>query len=301
MTLMAGRRTDMTVVGYVPSEGEDMEFQFHSVGPGYMETMGTEMLLGREFDDGDRLDGQFVAMVNETLADRFWPGESPIGKSIVWGGTNEAVIVGLVADAMYRDLRDVGRPAFFLPIAQNPATSLTLVARTDPDRTNEVMTAMRAEVAAIDRTLPISSLQTLEDAISFTLLPQRIAGWLLSLAGGLGLLLATVGLYGVMSFLVSQRTREVAVRMAIGAEARDVIFMVVRRGLVLAGLGAVVGLALAAVVTRFAQTLLFGVSPLDMSVFVVMALAALLVSGFASWVPARRAAHVDPMQALRQE
>ncbi len=301
MTIMAGRRAGISVPGYQPADGEDMEFQFHSVGPGYMEALGIEVLRGREFEEGDRADAQHVAMVNETLADHFWPGESPLGKSIVWGGSNDALVVGLVADAMYRDLRDTDRPAFFLPIAQNPATSLSLVARTESGRANAVMSAMRAEVSAMDARLPIASLQTLADAISFTLLPQRIAGWLLSLAGALGLLLATVGLYGVMSFLVARRTREVAVRMAIGAQARDVIRMVVRRGLLLAAVGSVIGLGLAAAVTRFAEAFLFGVSPLDTGVFVIMALAALGVAALASWVPARRAAHIDPMRALREE
>ncbi len=141
----------------------------------------------------------------------------------------------------------------------------------------------------------------MEDAIAFTLLPQRIASWLLSLAGGLGLLLAAVGLYGVMSFLVAQRTHEVGVRMALGAEARHVVRMIVGRGLKLSAVGVVVGLGLAALATRFAQSLLFGVSPLDVGVFALMAVAALAVAGFASWVPARRASGVDPMEALRHE
>ncbi len=141
----------------------------------------------------------------------------------------------------------------------------------------------------------------MEDAIAFTLLPQRIASWLLSLAGGLGLLLATVGLYGVMSVLAAQRTREIGVRMAIGAQAGHVVRMVVGRGLALSAVGALVGLGLAALVTRFAQSLLFGVSPLDVGVFALMAVAALAVAGLASWVPARRASRVDPMEALRHE
>jgi hypothetical protein len=210
-------------------------------------------------------------------------------------------VVGLVRDAMHRGLRDEDRPAFFMPIEQNPSTLLTLIARTSPNGAAELLPMLRAEVASIDTRLPITTLQTMEDAIAFTLLPQRIASWLLSLAGGLGLLLATVGLYGVISFLVAQRTREVGVRMALGADAPHVVRMIVGRGLALSAVGAVVGLGLAALVTRFAQSLLFGVSPLDVGVFALMAVATLAVAGFASWVPARRASGVDPMVALRHE
>ncbi len=210
-------------------------------------------------------------------------------------------VVGLVRDAMYRNLTDEDQPAFFVPIEQNPSSWLTLLARTSPDRVADLLPMLRAEVANIDASLPIMTLQTMEDAIGLVLLPQRLGSWLLSLAGGLGLLLATVGLYGVMSFLVFQRTHEVGVRMALGAEAQHVVRMIVRRGLALTVVGVVVGLGLAAFATRLAQSFLFGVSPLDVGVFALTAVAALTVAGLASWVPARRASRVDPMEALRHE
>ena len=234
------------------------------------------------------------------LAERFWPGESPLGK-LVNTGRREGQVVGLLRYGMYRNLTDEDQPAFFLPIEQNPSTTLTLLARTSPDGAADLLPMLRAEVANIDARLPIMTLQTMEDVIASILVPQRIGSWLLSLAGGLGLLLATVGLYGVMSFLVFQRTHEVGVRMALGAEARHVVRMIVGRGLALSAVGVVVGLGLAALVTRFLQGLLFGVSPLDVSVFALMAVAALAVAGLASWVPARRASGVDPLEALRHE
>ncbi len=203
---------------------------------------------------------------------------------------------------MYQNLTDEDRPAFFIPIGQNPRTTLTLLARTSSrDGATDLLPMLRAEVANVDARLPITTLQTMEDAIATILLPQRIGSWLLSLAGGLGLLLATVGLYGVMSFLVSQRTHEVGVRMALGAEAQHVVRMIVGRGLALTAVGVVIGLGLAALVTRFAQSFLLGVSPLDLGVFALTAVAALTVAGLASWVPARRASRVDPMEALRHE
>jgi predicted lysophospholipase L1 biosynthesis ABC-type transport system permease subunit len=238
--------------------------------------------------------------VNESFARRFWPGGSPLGKGVRSRG-NDLEVVGLVRDALYRSLSDRDRPAFFLPIRQNLAERVTLLARTSSSDAADILPMLREELRSIDPRLPIITLQTMEDAIAFTLLPQRVASRLLSLAGGLGLLLAAVGLYGVLSFLVAQRTREVGVRMALGAEAGQVVRMVVRRGLRLAAVGAVVGLVLAALVTRFLQSLLFGVSAFDPAVFALMTLATLAIAGFASWIPARRASGVDPMVALRHE
>jgi predicted permease len=267
-----------------------------------MDALGMEVLLGREFRDADNnSDAALVLMVNETFAERFWPGESPLGRLVSFRGRRDGQVVGLVRDAMYRSLRDEDRPAFFVPFGQNPSPQVTLLARTSPDGAADLLPMLRNEVASIDASLPITTLQTMEDAIALTLLPQRIASWLLSVVGGLALLLAAVGLYGVMSFVVAQRTREVGVRMALGAKARHVVRMIVGRGLALSAVGAVVGLGLAALVTRFAQGLLFGVSPLDGGVFALMAAAVLAVAAFASWVPARRASGVDPMEALRHE
>ena len=160
---------------------------------------------------------------------------------------------------------------------------------------------MRGALAQVDPELPVFEAIAAE-TLNYELHAQERLGTRIgTLFGAFGLLLAAVGLYGVMSFLVAQRTHEVAIRMAIGAEARDVVRMVVRRALILAGLGAFVGLALAAGVTRFAEALLYGVDPLDTAVFAAMAMTALLVAGVASFLPARRAARVDPMEALREE
>jgi predicted permease len=300
MTPSAGQRRSVSIPGYERAAGEDMEFQFHSVGPGFMSALGMEVLLGREFTDADNQDAEPVLMVNETFAERFWPGESPVGKLVTHRG-RDMPVVGLVRDAMYRSLTDQDRPAFFIPIEQNLSPDFTLLARTSSGDAAELLPMLRDEVARIDPRLPIATLQTMEDAIAFTLLPQRIGSWLLSVAGGLGLMLAAIGLYGVMSLLVTQRTREVGIRIALGAEARDVVRTVVGRGLALAAVGAVVGIGLAALVTRFAQSFLFDVSPVDASVFALTTVTALAVAGLATWIPARRASGVDPMVALRHE
>jgi hypothetical protein len=239
-------------------------------------------------------------MVNETFAARFWPGESPLGKLVTTRG-RDMQVVGLVRDAMYRNLTDLDRPAYFIPIKQNLSERVTLIARTSAIGAADLLPLLRDAVGSIDAQLPITTLQTMEDAVAFTLLPQRVASRLLSLAGGLGLLLAAVGVYGVLSFLVAQRTREMGVRLALGAEARQVVRMIVRRGLALAAVGAFVGLGLAALLTRFLQSFLFEVSPLDVGVFALMTLATLTIAGLASWIPARRASSVDPMVALRYD
>ena len=300
MTLGAAQRSSVSIPGYERAAGEDMEFQFHSVGPGFMTALGMEVLVGREFTDADNQDAEPVLMVNETFAERFWPGESPVGKLVTYRG-QDMPVVGLVRDAMYRSLTDQDRPAFFIPLEQNLSPNFTLFARTASGDAAELLPMLRDEVARMDPRIPVATLQTMEDAVAFTLLPQRIASWLLSVAGGLGLLLAAIGLYGVMSLLVTQRTREVGIRIALGAETRHVVRMIVGRGLALTAVGAVIGLSLAAFATRFARSFLFDVSPVDVSVFASMTVAALAVAGLATWVPARRASGVDPMVSLRHE
>ena len=298
LTLLAGRRKSVSVPGYEPAEGEDMEFQFFSVGSGYFTTMQNRIISGRDFTAEDHAESPLTVVVNESFAERFWPGENPIGR-IVNSEQGDAQVVGLAANAAYRQLNEEPRPAYFVSITQNRSAGQTLVVRTRTGRAAELLAALRGEVVAIDPQLPISSLRTMDDAVAGTLLPQRVASWLLSIAGGLGLLLAAVGLYGVLSYIVAQRTREVGVRMALGADASDVIGLFVGRGLRLAAAGSVLGLVIAVVVTRFLSSLLFGVSALDLTVFATMTLAAMMVAGLASYVPARRAATVDPAVTLR--
>jgi predicted permease len=300
MTPAAGRRRRVSIPGYEPGPGEDMEFQFHAVGPGFMDAFGMELIRGRDVMQADDAAATRVVLVNESFAQRFWPGDDPVGKLVGLGG-GEAQVVGLMRDALYRNLQDEGRPAYFVPVGQSPSTGLTLIARTSPGGAEELLPLMRDEVAQMNDRLPISALQTMEEVVAVILLPQRIASMLLSIAGVLGMLLAAAGLYGVMSFLVSQQTREIGLRIALGARAGDVVGRIVRRGVALSAVGAGIGLAIAAFATRLIESLLLNVSPLDASVFSLMALAALVVAGFASWVPARRASSVDPMVALRHE
>jgi putative ABC transport system permease protein len=298
LTLAANQRRGISIPGYEPGPGEDMEFQFHAVGPGFLDALSLELIRGRDVAQSDDAAAPPVVWVNESFAQRFWPREDPVGKVVTLRG-REAQVVGLMRDAMHRNLRDQERPAFFASLAQDPSTTLTLIARTAPGRAEELLSLMRDQVAQVDNRLPVTGLQTMDDAVAAILLPERIASLLLSIAGMLGMLLAAAGLYGAMTFVVSQKTREIGLRMALGAQARDVVGKVVRDGVGLSAVGAGIGLAIAALATRLVQSLLFSVSPLDVGVFSGMALAALVVAGLASWVPARRASTVDPMVALR--
>jgi macrolide transport system ATP-binding/permease protein len=291
--------------GARPAEGEALEassFPFFHVGPGFAETMGMEVVAGREFTGADGADDPGVIVVNEAMARRFWPGLDPLGRTVIWGGGREATVVGVLADARTRTPREPAEPAYFVPLLQHPMASLTLATRTSPGATAEVMAFLRDAIQELDpRLAGIASLQTMDDVVALTLLPHRVAARILTVVGVLGVFLAAVGLYGVVSFLVARRTREVGVRMALGARGGQVVGLVVGRGLWLALLGTVIGLGLAAAATRFLGALLYGVSPLDPAVFVGMTLGTLAVAGISAWVPARRAASVDPVTALRTE
>lgn len=291
--------------GARPAEGEGLErssFPFFHVGPGFAGTMGMEVVAGREFTRADAAGDPPVIVVNQSMARRFWPGLDPLGRTLIWGGGREATVVGVLADARTRSPRDPAEPAYFVPLLQHPMASLTLVARTNPGATAEVMASLRDGIHGMDpRLAGLASLQTMDDVVALALLPLRIAAQILTIIGVLGLLLAAVGLYGVVSFLVARRTREVGVRMALGARRGQVVGMVVRRGLGLALLGAALGIGLAVALTRFLGALLYGVSPLDPAVFVGMTLGTLAIAGISAWVPARRAASVDPVTALRSE
>jgi putative ABC transport system permease protein len=188
-----------------------------------------------------------------------------------------------------------------MPFDQTPSTRATLVARTTPSAASGLLAEMRDEVRAIDASLPIASLRTMTDVVAAEVLPQRVGAILLLVAGGVGLFLSVLGLYGVIAYLVSQRTREMGVRMALGASGPGIVRMVLSRGLLLALVGVAIGTVLAVAGTRFLESFLAGVSPVDPVVFGLTALLVVMVSGLAAYVPARRAAGVDPTMALREE
>ncbi len=210
-------------------------------------------------------------------------------------------MVGIVADANYRTIGEEVRPAFFASLDQRPSARATLLARTGPGRAPALLAEIRNELRAIDPDVRIGNLRTMSDVVAEALLTQRIGALLLVAAGGLGVFLSMMGLYGVIAYLVSQRTREMGVRMALGASAGGIIRMVLGRGLTLAATGVVIGVAAAVGVTRFLESLLFGVEPTDPIVFSLAATGVIAGSLLAMYMPARRAASLDPATTLREE
>jgi putative ABC transport system permease protein len=297
-------RRSVRVVGYQPRPGEDMEFGDDLVGPGYFAAMRISIVRGRAFTDRDRAGAPRVVIVNQTFVRRFWPGQDPIGKRLEDGFGYGLDVVGVAHDGKYRSLGEESQPFFYLcalqpPISNRAQTDLTVIVRTAGDP-SALLPVLRQEIHALDRDLPVQ-LATMDQHLGLVLLPQRMGATLLGGFGVLGLALAALGLYGVMAYAVSLRTREIGIRMALGARAADVRRMVVTRGLAVTGVGVVLGLLVAFLATRLVTSVLFGVSPTDPVTFAGVVLILAAAGALAAYVPARRATRVDPVVALRTE
>ena len=278
-----------------------------SVGLRYFETTRTPLLRGRDFTALDTTSSEGVVIVNETLARRHWPNLKDIGEVIgrrirISPDPNAPwnTIVGVAGDCKYFGLGEEQWRGVWTPLAQTYAPSFQALARTATD-TPDIAAAFRREVAALDPNLPIQNITTLRDQVGLHLWSARILAGLMMALGGLGLILAAIGLYGVMSYAVARRTREIGIRMALGAQARDMLKMVIGQGLRLTLAGVAIGLAVALAVVRLVANLLYGVSARDPITFVVVPLALAAVAWLACYVPARRATKVDPLVALRCE
>jgi putative ABC transport system permease protein len=286
---------------------------FRLVTPDYFRVMRIALRHGRTFSAEDRSDAPLVMVVNEALAHEAWPGEDPIGKRVACcergpdGGANWKVVVGVVADTRARGLARDPLPEFYLPVAQSPQAAwnwldrtMTVAVRTSGEPI-AAAGALRDAVRAVDPTVPVYDIGTMDQRITASLSQTRFSTMLLSVFGGIALLLAASGVYGIISYGVTQRTQEIGIRLALGAQGRDVLTLVVRHGAVLAGLGLVVGLAGALVLTRLLAGLLFRVSPTDPPTFATGIVVLTFVAVLAAAVPALRAARVDPVVALRSE
>ena len=287
--------TDVTI------DKQTLQVNLNWVSPGYFQTIGIPLLRGRDFTERDNPSAPRVAVVNEQMARRFWPGQDAIGKQFQLTRPPVSVeIAGVVKDGKMRSFRDELRPGFYLPLDQHYCPQMTLEVRTAGDPAG-MLGAVRREVQALDKDLPLGEFQTLKTHLSSALSQERMTAALLSALGLLALVLAAIGLYGVMAFSVAQRTREIGIRVALGAQSSQVLRVVLRQGMFLTLIGLGIGLAAAAVLTRFAASLLYGVSPTDPLTFAGISLLLLVVALAASYIPARRAARVDPMVALRYE
>jgi macrolide transport system ATP-binding/permease protein len=299
MPLGPGQRKWVGFEGYQPRPGEDMEIHFSKVGAGYFRLMGIDVVRGRAFTEDDRAGAMPVVMVSEALARRYWPGKDPIGKRITRGRVASEV-VGVVRDGKYVSLAEEPRPYFYLPLAQNYDPSTILVVATS-GRPKDALGAVSAALRKLDKDLPLTDVKSMDEHLAFSLLPARLIGWLLGIFGGVALALAVVGVYGLMSYSVSRRTREVGVRIALGARPAGVLAMILKQGMRVAAAGLAIGTLAAFALTRFAAALLYDVSPTDAPAFLA-AIALLAASALAAcYLPARRAAGVDPLRALRWE
>jgi putative ABC transport system permease protein len=274
------------------------------VSANYFEAMGIRLLKGRGFNSADRGDSAKVVVINETLARRIWPGEDPIGKRVKQGWPESQApwreVVGVVADVKLNGLERDTPMQTYMPLVQEPWRQVGLAVRTVGDPLNAA-NAVEGAIHSIDKDLPVSTIRSMEQLLGISLAQRRLTMTLLLSFAALALLLASVGIYGVISYSVRQRTRELGIRMALGAKRRDVLKMILAQGLKLALIGVAIGLLTAFALTRWMETLLFNVRPADPLTFAVIPAVLLLVALIACWIPARRATKVDPMVALRCE
>ena len=289
----------IVVPGHEPPGGErGWSADWNIVTPGYFHVLRIPILRGRAFTDADRSGSPPVAIINQTLASRIWPGEDPVGMTF----QNDRVtitVIGVARDAKYRSLGEAPRGFVYLPLAQRFSASLALLVRGTPGAA--LAAPIRRLMARLDPSLPILDQQSLEQYAVTGLFPQRAALWVAGCLGGVALVLAVFGIYGVTAYSVAQRTREIGIRMALGAPKALILRLVLGQGVAVAGAGALLGLLAALGTTRLLANLLFGVSGMDVVAVGGAAFALVLAALAASWLPARRAAEVEPVIALRQE
>jgi predicted permease len=277
----------------------------HRVTPDFFQALHTKLVAGRTFSPEEMTPNSGVVLVSENVAKRFWPGQDPLDKRIKGGGPNSSNpwlrIIGVVGEMKYRGLPNnpTADPDIYRPLPDEERDILLLV-RTSLDP-GSLSAAVRNAIHEIDKTIPIYDVATMSERIGDQTARSRFTGWLMSIFAGIALVLATVGLYGVMSYAVTRRTQEIGVRMALGASRGSVLLLVLRQGmpLILAGIG--IGLAVSFGLTRLISTLLYGVTPTDAFTFGSVSASLVLVALFACWLPARRASRVDPIHALRHE
>ena len=295
--------------GPILKEGETLErgsagrtIMTNVVSAGFFRAMQIPFVEGRDFDDRDQVKSQRVVIINQQMAEMLWPGESAVGKRILIGTESREPneVIGVVKTGRYRNLAEDPKPYFYYPMTQRRPASMMLVMRTNVDP-RSVVGAIRKEVQNVDRSVPVSAIKTMDEHMTYALWAPNMAASLSLAFGVVAILLSAVGLYSVMAYVVSQRTREVGIRMALGANRADVLKMIAAQGMRLAVTGVVIGLLLSLAMARALSSLLIGVSGYDVTTFVVVSALLVLVALIACYLPARRATKIDPLVALRYE
>jgi predicted permease len=304
------RREPLTVPGVSPPGGQRFfVVDWNIVEPGYFATLRTPIAAGRDFTIGDHDGTQPVAIVSEAAARQFWPAQDAIGKYVVQytasphgptDPTRTLLVIGVARDVLSSSLLDgLARSCVYVPLQQQYVSSLTIAARTTHGQ--RIADELRALLASMNRNLPIVTAQTLEDSVALGLAPQRVVASVSGSLGLVGLLLAGIGIYGVTAYAVARRTREIGVRIALGARPTDIIRMVLREGLSLTLIGSAIGVIIAAAVSRVLAGFLFGIPPIDPVTFTGTTVLFVVIGLAASYAPTRRATLVDPLVALRCE
>jgi predicted permease len=308
--ILGRSRRSTDIEGYKRQPGESREIDSTVAGPHYFTNIKMPFLQGRDFDERDREGAPCVAIVNEAFAQKYFSGGSPLGKHLAKhsGRTTkieQCEIVGMIRDNNWQSLNQEVRPFFALSLYQIGDTGMTLLVHANGDA-KSLTASVRQAIRDLDRRIPVNDVQTLQDYFSLALYPFRLIGAVMAACGLMALLLASVGIYGVISYSVAQRTREVGIRLALGAPHGEILKLIVRQGMLLVGYGLGVGLLLALVLMRVAATavmeaeVLF-VSTTDTLTFVGVTVLLMFVALLACYVPARRATKIDPLVALRYE
>ena len=298
----------LTVEGYQPPPGTGTPGDWQVVTDGALEALGERLIRGRDILPTDLAESQQVALINETMARKYWDGRDALGGRFRQGSPDRPwiTVVGIVGDVRHNGITGVVKPKFYRPHTQfhrssgNPMRNMTLAARTTA-KPELLVSAIRAEVARLDSDIPIAAIQTMEQVVARSIATPSLTGWLLGVFAALALLLAAIGIYSVLSYVVSQRRREIGIRVAMGASTGQVVRLIWRNGLTLTAAGAAAGMIIAALTTRAMASLLHEITPLDPATFVTAPLLLMIVASLAALIPAIRATRVDAVRALRAD
>jgi putative ABC transport system permease protein len=297
--LDAGFTNSFTVIGREAESRDWPEISVRQVSPGYFPTLGVRLVRGRLFEDSDDAAAPPVALINEEAARRFFPNRDPVGQQISYWGTPRRII-GVVGNERIHGVTEQAPPVTYAALAQTPSNSGVLLAKTSLDPSS-LGAGLRNAIAEADGQLAVYGIEPLGDTLVQSVGERRFAMLVIGAFGMVTIVLALVGIHGVVSYTTAQRTREIGIRVALGASRQSVVQMIVRGGLTIAALGTLAGLAGAVAVSRLLSGLLFGVARLDPATFVLVPIGVLLATALSAYLPARRAARIDPLSAIRSE